>query len=83
VSAPPHTVITGAAGLVGQNLIPRLKGQFAITAIDKHAHNVDVLRQFHPDIQVIEADLAEAGAWEDATANADAFGSVSMSWTND
>lgn len=63
----------GAAGLVGQNLIPRLKDAFSITAIDKHAHNVAVLRRLHPDIDVIEADAAEDGAWRESIARADAI----------
>ena len=58
-------VITGAAGLVGQNLIVELKrqGYTQLVAIDKHAHNLDILRRLHPDVRVVEADLAEAGAW--------------------
>jgi nucleoside-diphosphate-sugar epimerase len=61
-------VITGAAGLVGQNLIPRLKahGGFDIVAIDKHAKNLAILRELHPDVTAIEADLAEAGDWTGA-----------------
>ncbi len=59
-------VITGAAGLVGQNLVPRLKqknlGQ--IVAIDKHQKNAAILRQFHPDVRVITEDIAEPGSWE-------------------
>ncbi len=53
-------VVTGAAGLVGQNLLPRLKarGHTRIVAIDKHPANVRTLRDLHPDITVIEADLA-------------------------
>jgi nucleoside-diphosphate-sugar epimerase len=59
-------VITGAAGLVGQNLLPRLKrsGLGEIVAIDKHVSNTEVLRRFHPEIRVIHADLAVSGAWE-------------------
>lgn len=59
--------ITGAAGLVGQNLIPVLKARddFEIVAVDKHSHNIEVLRRLHPEIEVIEADLAEPGAWQD------------------
>lgn len=70
-----HVVIAGAAGLVGQNLVPRLKasGRYRITAIDKHAANVAVLRRLHPDIEVIEADMAEPGAWETAVEAADAL----------
>ena len=60
-------VITGAAGLVGQNLIPKLKTAYPggqIVAIDKHPTNIAVLRQLHPELRVIEADLAEPGAWQ-------------------
>src|SRR5262249_35814117 len=64
---------TGAAGLVGQNLIPRLKarGYRDIVAIDKHPANTALLRQLHADVTVIEADLAEEGAWRNAIAPAD------------
>jgi nucleoside-diphosphate-sugar epimerase len=65
--------ITGAAGLVGQNLIPRLKarGYGDIVAIDKHPANTALLRRLHPDIAVVEADLAGDGAWERALAESD------------
>ena len=58
-------VITGAAGLVGQNLIVELKQQGfrQLVAIDKHAHNLDILRALHPDVRVVLADLAEPGPW--------------------
>lgn len=57
-------VVTGAAGLVGQNLIPRIKGRDCqIVAFDKHSANLRILRRLHPDIEVIEADLAEPGPW--------------------
>ena len=61
-------VITGAAGLVGQNLIPRLKARHAgpLIAIDKHPANTRTLARLHPDIRVIEADLAVDGAWREA-----------------
>jgi len=59
-------VVTGAAGLVGQNLIPRLKTDASaeIVAIDKHPTNTAILRKLHPEIRVIEADLAEPGPWQ-------------------
>jgi nucleoside-diphosphate-sugar epimerase len=66
-------VVTGAAGLVGQNLIPRLKARgYAVIGIDKHPTNTQRLRELHPDIMVIEEDLSEAGPWMDALAGADA-----------
>ena len=63
-------VLTGAAGLVGQNLIPRLlsKGYRQLVGIDKHSSNTRLLRQFHPEIRVVEADLADpamVGRWQD------------------
>jgi nucleoside-diphosphate-sugar epimerase len=59
-------VITGAAGLVGQNLVPKLKasGTDTLVCIDKHPANTAILRQLHPELRVIEADLAEPGAWQ-------------------
>jgi nucleoside-diphosphate-sugar epimerase len=66
-------VITGAAGLVGQNLVARLKTQadLRITGIDKHPENTALLRQLHPEIEVVEADLATPGDWEAAFAGTD------------
>lgn len=66
-------VVTGAAGLVGQNLIPRLKarGHTDIVGIDKHMANTAILRKLHPDITVMEVDLAETGAWTEALAGCD------------
>jgi len=60
-------VITGAAGLVGQNLIPRLeqKNLGELVAIDKHPKNAETLRRMHPSLRVIHADLAEPGPWQD------------------
>lgn len=59
-------LIPGAAGLVGQNLIVFLKqaGYNNLVAIDKHPHNTRMLAELHPDITVIEADLAESGPWQ-------------------
>lgn len=58
-------VITGAAGLVGQNLVVELKeqGYTQLVAIDKHEHNLAILKQLHPDVRTVLADLAEPGAW--------------------
>lgn len=66
-------VIPGAAGLVGQNLLVQLKanGYHNIVAIDKHHENLSVLKKIHPEIEVIEADLAENGDWEKSFENAD------------
>jgi len=66
-------IITGAAGLVGQNLIARLKtnGGVQLVGIDKHPANVAIFRKLHPDIEMIEADLSCRGVWEQAFAGAD------------
>lgn len=59
-------IVTGAAGLVGQNLIPRLKAKNLgqLVCIDKHPKNTETLRGLHPDVRVIHADLADSGAWQ-------------------
>lgn len=65
-------VITGAAGLVGQNLLVELEAQgySNLVAIDKHAYNLEILKKLHPNVDVVEADLAEPGTWETAFASA-------------
>jgi uncharacterized protein YbjT (DUF2867 family) len=70
MSLPSRIIITGAAGLIGQNLIARLVGRpgVEIIGIDKHPANTATLARLHPGIQVIEADLAERGTWEAALA---------------
>ena len=68
-------VITGGAGLVGQNLIPRLveQGYGPIVAIDKHETNTPTLAKLNPTVTVIKADLARRGPWEEALAGARAL----------
>jgi nucleoside-diphosphate-sugar epimerase len=59
-------VLTGAAGLVGQNLLVELEAQGYgnLVAIDKHEYNLDILRRLHPNVHAILADVAERGDWE-------------------
>ncbi|MGH8475573.1 MAG: NAD-dependent epimerase/dehydratase family protein [Methylococcales bacterium] len=59
-------VLPGGAGLVGYNLIARLKGKgySNIVVIDKHRTNLAVLEKVHPDVKVDYADLAEPGDWQ-------------------
>ena len=73
ISKDSKIVIPGAAGLVGQNLIVFLKksGYNNLVAIDKHKHNTKMLAKLHPDITVIDADLAEEGSWQASLENAD------------
>lgn len=60
-------LVTGVAGLVGQNLALRLheSGCERIFGIDKHSYNLDVLRRHQPYVHAIHADLAESGDWEE------------------
>jgi len=59
-------ILPGGAGLVGQNLIARLKarGYTNIVVLDKHAANVEVLRRMHPDVLTECVDLSEEGSWQ-------------------
>ena len=66
-------IVTGGAGLVGQNLIQRLskRGYSRIVAIDKHPANTATLVKLNPEVEVIRADLAQPGTWEPAFDGAD------------
>jgi nucleoside-diphosphate-sugar epimerase len=68
-------VVTGAAGLMGQNLVPRLKsnGYTNIVAIDKHPTNMEVLKRFHPDVTALHVDLATDTGWEQELAGCEAL----------
>jgi nucleoside-diphosphate-sugar epimerase len=59
-------VVTGAAGLVGQNLIAALadRPDLEVVGIDKHSQNLAILRANHPEITLVEADLSKSGDWE-------------------
>lgn len=58
-------VVTGGAGLVGQNLLVDLArdSELELVVIDKRASNLDVLRRLFPAVTAVEADLAESGPW--------------------
>ena len=60
------TILSGGAGLVGQNLVVRLKekGYSNLVVLDKHETNLDILRKLHPDIVVEYADLSKTGDWQ-------------------
>jgi nucleoside-diphosphate-sugar epimerase len=59
-------VLPGGAGLVGQNLVARLRqnGYHNIVVIDKHRANLAALQRVQPDIVTECADLAEPGNWQ-------------------
>lgn len=67
-------VITGASGLVGQNLVLLLQeaGYTDLVAIDKNKKNVRLLAELNPGVRVVEADLAVPGSWERDFEGADA-----------
>lgn len=58
-------IITGAAGLLGQNTILLLqeKGYHNIVAIDMHHDNIQILRELNPNLEIIETDVAVRGEW--------------------
>ncbi|MES2741843.1 MAG: NAD-dependent epimerase/dehydratase family protein [Pseudomonadota bacterium] len=58
-------LLPGGAGLVGQNLVARLKdrGYTNIVVLDKHRANLAILQRVQPDVACIYADLAEPGEW--------------------
>jgi nucleoside-diphosphate-sugar epimerase len=66
-------VITGAAGLVGQNLVTLLvkHEDYELVALDRHRHNLGLLERLHPSVRTVEADLAESGEWEAVFAGCD------------
>ena len=66
VTQQQKIVITGAAGLVGQNLILylRTQGYQNIIALDKHQANLAILKKLNPDITVVHADLTKKTGWE-------------------
>ncbi len=59
-------VLPGGAGLVGQNLVARLRaeGYSDIVVIDKHKENLATLKSVQPDVVVELADLSKPGDWQ-------------------
>jgi len=61
-----HVLITGAAGLVGQNLVQRLtKANYDVLAMDKNDHNLRILKRLNLSAQTYLADLSRPGSWQD------------------
>jgi nucleoside-diphosphate-sugar epimerase len=71
---PQKIVITGAAGLVGQNLTLMLRelGYTQLVCIDKHENNLALLSRLNPGVRTVRADIAEDGAWAAELEEADA-----------
>lgn len=66
-------LVTGAAGLIGQNLCLRLHeaGFTNIHGIDKHVANSAILQRTQPWVHFTAADLADIGPWQDGLRDAD------------
>ncbi len=65
-------VVTGASGMLGQNVVLLLteQGYNNIVAIDKHSENSKTLQTLNPSVKVVNADLANGGEWENEFENA-------------
>lgn len=71
---PHHSliVVTGAAGLVGQNLLLLLReqGYRNLLAVDAHQGNLDIAARLNPGLKTVCADLAVPGSWSSGFAGA-------------
>jgi len=66
LSSATKIILPGGAGLVGQNLVVRLKarGFSNLVVLDKHRPNLETLQRLHPEIVCEYADLADPGDWQ-------------------
>jgi Nucleoside-diphosphate-sugar epimerases len=66
-------LITGAAGLVGQNLVAELTrlDYTNLVALDKHEGNLRILQRLHPEVECVHADVAVPGEWDKHFSGAD------------
>jgi len=66
-------LLPGGAGLVGQNLVARLKskGYKNIIVLDKHKKNLAILKSTQPEIKVKYANLSKPGSWQQFFTDAD------------
>lgn len=66
-------LLPGGAGLVGQNLVARLraKGYTNIIVLDKHQKNLATLKSIQTEIAVEYADLSKPGSWQKYFVDAD------------
>lgn len=70
-------ILAGGAGLVGQNLIVRLKqkGYSNMIVLDKHQANLKTLQELHPELTTQTVDLSDSNSvalWQHHFKNADA-----------
>lgn len=72
INLDERIILPGGAGLVGQNLVARLKakGYSNIVVIDKHRENLEILKRVQPDVITIFGDLSMPGEWQQAFAGA-------------
>ena len=64
-------IVTGAAGLVGQNLVPMLVREgYRITAIDRNP-NINLLKKLNPKVACFQSDVSYSGKWEEEFKDAD------------
>lgn len=58
-------ILPGGAGLVGQNLVARLRarGYTRLVVLDKHEANLKILRELHPGVLAEYVDLSKPGEW--------------------
>ena len=58
-------IITGGAGLIGQNLVALLskRKDQEIVVLDKHSANIAALSSRHPEITTLNVDLSVYGDW--------------------
>lgn len=72
INLDERIILPGGAGLVGQNLVARLKakGYSDIVVIDKHRENLAILKRVQPDVTTIFGDLSMPGEWQQAFAGA-------------
>lgn len=71
--AKAKVVLPGGAGLVGQNLVARLRalGYEDIVVLDKHRANLAILAAVQPGVTAEFADLSHPGEWQRHLAGAE------------
>jgi nucleoside-diphosphate-sugar epimerase len=73
INLESRIVLPGGAGLVGQNLVARLRdlGYHNLIVLDKHQRNLAILQATQPDIKCIHTDLSVPGDWQAHIRHAD------------